>query len=97
MERVADFVSVDQDMTKEFSPPWRYEMTDHYARIYFSHPILTGDVLRGYIGEKNAKLICAAPDLLEACKAFVQYSEVSGSGEAIANTARAAIAKAEGK
>jgi hypothetical protein len=51
----------------------------------------------------NARLIAAAPDLLEACKEAVLQIEylhakfqATGSGEATVSRLRAAIAKAEG-
>ena len=46
----------------------------------------------------NARLIAAAPDLLEACKMFVDACENAPSKTAAAvRMARVAIAKAEGK
>ncbi len=45
--------------------PWRIEMTGNYMRLYMPGP-LKGDVARGYVGEDNARLIAAAPELLEA-------------------------------
>jgi len=48
-------------------------------------------------GPSNARLIAAAPDLLEACKMFVDACENAPSKTAAAvRMARAAIAKAEG-
>lgn len=45
----------------------------------------------------NARLIAAAPDLLEALKRAVGWIETSSEGEIATSIALAAIAKAEGK
>jgi len=45
-------------------------------------------------GEANARLIAAAPDLLEAAKAAAEYCELAGA-DGIARLLRAAIAKGE--
>lgn len=47
-------------------------------------------------GEANARLIAAAPDLLAALKAIVEFHQGSKVGKAVQETARAAIAKSEG-
>ena len=51
-----------------------------------------------YSGEANARLIAAAPDLLEALKEMLDGHEdaCTGYGEGAADKARAAIAKATG-
>ncbi len=57
------------------------------------------DTLRGYCGEANARLIAAAPDLLEALEGLLEcISETRGKDatKAVAK-ALAVIAKAEGK
>ena len=63
-----------------------------------------GGSMRGYCGEKRARLIAAAPDLLAALKGFVLAFELTGkrlvslSGKPTTyDKAVAAIAKAEGK
>ncbi|NCC41432.1 MAG: hypothetical protein EOM21_18805 [Gammaproteobacteria bacterium] len=78
--------------------PWRYEMhgDTNYATLFMTNSVLTGDVMRGYIGEDNARLIAAAPDLLAACQAFAEYARISGNGAGIAEMAAAAIEKATG-
>lgn len=54
----------------------------------------------------NARLIAAAPDLLAACKSFVEYEKAMDSGDHVggmlaysqfSREAREAIAKAEGR
>ena len=48
--------------------------------------------------EANAKLIAAAPELLEALEMMLDMSEMGGFGKSAAeDTARAAIAKAKGE
>ena len=84
--------------------PWRIEMKDNYMKLYMPASRLDGDVARGYVGEANARLIAAAPELLEACEALARLCErfgvnpvtVSG-GPSSLDRARAAIAKAEGE
>ncbi len=50
---------------KKHTPgPWRVEMNGNYMRLYMPEPGLKGDVARGYVGEANARLIAAAPDML---------------------------------
>ncbi len=62
-----------------------------------------GGSMRGYCGEKRARLIAAAPDLLEALKMLSDYP-ISGGyalgpsiSECDMKEIRSAIAKAEGK
>lgn len=71
------------------------DRVSNYARLFMRTG--DGDVMRGYVGEENAKLIAAAPDLLSACMAFVEYARISGNGLAIADLAAAAIEKATGE
>ena len=48
--------------------------------------------------EANARLIAAAPELLEALEMMLEMSEMGGFGKAAAeDVARAAIAKAKGE
>ena len=54
-----------------------------------------GGSMRGYCGERRARLVAAAPDLLEALKELRDwYKDATGLPACRAN---AAIAKAEGK
>jgi hypothetical protein len=48
-------------------------------------------------GEANARLIAAAPDLLEACKAMIDYYGSASANVEALTAARAAIAKATGE
>ncbi len=89
-------------MSKHTPGPWRFNCHPHdgnYMRITCSNDLSEGDNLRGYCGEANARLIAAAPDLLDAligiaalydsdegCRTLPQYI-----------AARAAIAKATGE
>ena len=52
----------------------------------------------GPIDECNARLIAAAPDLLAACKGLLDHAlaEHQFAGERLIESARTAIAKAEG-
>lgn len=54
---------------------------------------VSGDRLEN---EANARLIAAAPDLLEALKTLVRHAEKCGRSAGVYDTARAAIAKATG-
>lgn len=58
-----------------------------------------GDNLRGYCGEANARLIAAAPELLEALEGFVSVYGVDDVPRwmQVRDKARAAIAKATGE
>jgi type VI protein secretion system component VasF len=78
--------------------PWRYEMHDgtNYARLYMERSGLTGDAMRGYIGEDNARLIAAAPDLLAACQALLAM-ESDEDADGAAEQIRDAIEKATGE
>lgn len=90
-------------MSKHTPGPWRFTSRPHdgnYMRIHCSSDPNEGDNLRGYCGEANARLIAAAPDLLEACKAMLACCyDLERNDETIAavETTRAAIAKATGE
>ena len=79
--------------------PWSYEMCHdtNYARI--TCDIKGGDNLRGYCGEANARLIVAAPELLEALQNMLGLTEASDymALSEIEKQARTAIAKALGE
>ena len=85
-------------MSKHTPGPWTYHMNENYARIYLRgsgriYPALGGDSLQGYCGEANARLIAAAPDLLEACKVALGIIGFGAEHDQIS----AAIAKATGE
>lgn len=78
------------------------EVGTNYWRIRTAPPG-SGDTLRGYCGEANARLIAAAPDLLEALLGMVEMFELTGNRLFSLNgkpttydKAKAAIAKVEG-
>ena len=75
--------------------PWRYESTSgsNYARIFLSADEGDGDNLRGYCGEANARLIAAAPELLE----YLQYAVWAHPELEKNEKLMAVIAKATGK
>jgi len=92
-------------MAKHTPGPWEVEMPgprDQIQAIAVYGPAEDGrteiawDVKR----EANARLIAAAPDLLEALKAVEEFeaptADLRSGGETILRTIRAAIAKAEG-
>lgn len=84
--------------------PWRYERSgeSNYMLIFCSNDEYWNSALWGYGGEADARLIAAAPDLLEALTTLLSYTlacEGLNTCEparqiAIAQTA---IAKATGK
>lgn len=85
-----------------------YAMTDNYARIYpheLGRPdkIKGSDILCGYCGEELARLIVAAPDLLEALEEALENWEDDHFDEDYpyraewADKAREAIKKARGE
>lgn len=89
-------------MSAQHTPgPWRFSTHPHdgnYMRIHCSSDPHEGDNLRGYCGEANARLIAAAPELLEALERLIASGDVRDAAEKGAITqARAAIAKATGK
>ena len=84
--------------------PWRYESTSgsNYARIFLSANEEDGDNLRGYCGEANARLIAAAPELLEALQHIQRCIPLGGFAQIHHNSDTwaqidAAIAKATGE
>jgi len=83
---------IDLDWLPDEHPDWRciiIESGDKHFRTRVS----------GHMGEANARLIAAAPDLLEALRGLAypgKYEGQPSEAERIA-AARAAIAKAEGK
>lgn len=89
-------------MTTKHTPgPWRFKphsVDSNYMLIFCSPDQGEGDNLRGYCGEANARLIAAAPDLLEALQRLVMDGDVRDSaGKGAINEALAAIAKATGE
>ena len=74
----------------------------NYWRIRTSNERALGDTLHGYCGEANARLIAAAPELLETLETLVRCIDMGSriiADETIAtqryvDSARAAIAKA---
>jgi hypothetical protein len=83
---------IDLDWLPDEHPDWRciiIESGDKHFRTRVS----------GHMGEANARLIAAAPELLEALRGLAYPGEYEGQpseSERIA-AARAAIAKAEGR
>lgn len=82
--------------------PWRYKADGgNYMRIFCSNDQGWGDNLCGYCGEANARLIAAAPDLLEALTALLPYTRacedmLNATPTGQIRLARRAIAKATG-
>ena len=75
----------------EWTPgPWSYVCEGNYARITCTSCEYSGDNLRGYCGESNARLIAAAPELVEALRDLCDTLGECGMTE----KARAALAKA---
>jgi len=98
-------------MSKHTPGPWKVsifgdietEKTDEYGiairRIAYDEGCLGGG---NEEDQANARLIAAAPELLEACKAVVKWAEVFGpitseNIEPFIQQCGAAIAKAEGE
>ena len=63
----------------------------------YSGPVAVVAVHDDSGGEANARLIAAAPDLLDALKAFPGFTDDATVGDKWIEQVRAAIAKAEGK
>lgn len=87
-------------MNQHTPGPWRYKphrIDSNYMLIYCSSESSEGDNLRGYCGEANARLIAAAPDLLDALQGILRgvFDGPDESDAAMLVTkARAAITKA---
>jgi len=77
--------------------PWTYEI-DKCGMINFRIYERGGLVADVYHSEKNARLIAAAPDLLEALEGLFNSSDVTLSDESaeVWKNAKLAIAKARG-
>ncbi len=93
-----------EDTVKHTDGPWKHEKSTKTIRsAKKNYWIATMNSWDGAVdNDANARLIAAAPDLLEALKiVLVQYGEYQdGQGAAkfhAVNIARDAIAKAEGK
>ena len=73
---------------------WKVAEVDVYSSFVEGELVELGRVPR----MANARLIAAAPELLEALEMMLDMSEMNGFGKAAAeDTARAAIAKAKGE
>lgn len=96
-------------MSKHTPGPWSGPYYDNHPgdRGWWVHNGLEGQdeyaVAVTFTGNPNqeadARLIAAAPDLLEACKLLMEYSGIieERDGNWATEKARAAIAKAEGE
>jgi hypothetical protein len=82
--------------------PWQvaHDWHDEDESLDYMRVVADSCVIANTILEDDARLIAAAPELLEALKLIAEWAD-SGRHEedfsAIGNKARAAIAKAEGK
>jgi len=93
-------------MSKHTPGPWKVEHRGYKYIVsksrdgYITRDVcrMDGSTMAAFAQEANARLIAAAPELLEALKDALQLLEVYGGDfeEATRNQARAAIAKAEG-
>jgi hypothetical protein len=85
-------------MSKHSPGPWRFEphsVDSNYMLIYCSNTPGEGDHVRGYCGAANARLIAAAPDLLQALQELLNANPGTENKWTLA--ANAAIAKATGE
>jgi hypothetical protein len=83
------------DKLKHTPGPWRYDYAPGFCGELLAP---NGTTIAEFITEPNdsdARLLAAAPDLLEALKALTATTDVVAYGAAL-HQARAAIAKAEG-
>ena len=97
-----------QRPVRQHSPgPWRFTCHAHdsnYMLITCSNDPGHGDNLRGYCGEANARLVAAAPELLDALRGLRaevlrlrgNYPLPHNKGHDAMRAADAAIAKAVG-
>ena len=83
--------------------PWEFElMLDKRYAVYGQNARHRIATISNYVEHDdfdNARLIAAAPELLEACEAFVNYSELPfspGYKDAL-EKCKSAIAKAKGE
>lgn len=86
-------------MSKHTPGPWMVQNGKIVEKCY--NGFVIADVRNAtevMADEANACLIAAAPELLEACKAYIRYCD-DGEGEIapMYKTMKAAIAKAEGE
>ena len=84
-------------MSTQHTPgPWQYKRTSGFD--YGSTAYWVPGICTNIDTEANARLIAAAPELLEALKAVLDnpYREGTASHERVKDIARAAIAKATG-
>ena len=91
---------IPKGSTPKHTPgPWKYKPLSEDTWFIFNRK----DVITACGDENNARLIAAAPEMLEALKALVAYqadneTEYLGMQQIIAyQRAKAAIAKAEGR
>jgi len=86
-------------MTEQHTPgPWK--LRDNAALIRVVAGPLYTTVADGISGEADARLIEAAPELLEACKLFISYDDASAddvSSMLLYDEARSAIRAAYAK
>lgn len=90
-------------MSKHTQGPWTMhgpcEITGRYSIVHNGPLAYVGDANQSGDGEANARLIAAAPEMLDALHELVKYLGVdvdNGLDELLTN-ARAAIAKATGE
>ena len=89
-------------MSKHTPGPWEYRWNGHYFDVGILTresivPIFPAVCIGVQAGlEANARLIAAAPELLEALKDIVEWTELGDYEESFLAKARAAISKAEG-
>lgn len=82
-------------MSKHTPGPWVYRRTSGFD--YGSTAYWVPGVCTNVQTEADARLISAAPDLLEALKEIVQFMRVDFDDLPMAEKVLAAIAKAEGQ
>lgn len=88
-------------MSKHTPGPWHYDEGDgwvvsDYPRHIICNPLDRSTNIGHEECDANAQLIAAAPDLLAALRAFVEFNdEPMGGPPSLWQAARAALAKAE--